>query len=66
MNVINKSDDEIVTITNQVRWMGQGISVFVALCNGILSYTISTTTAWERWSTKTGHNVQLATKLALA
>jgi hypothetical protein len=66
LDVIGKTDAEIKTTTKEVQWIGQGISIFVAVCNGVLSYTISMTTAWERWSTKTGHNVQLATKLAVA
>lgn len=46
--------------------MGYGISLFVSVSNSILGTIITMTTNFEKWSTKTRHNIALASKLAIA
>lgn len=50
----------------QVKMVGIAISLFVTVCNSVLAVIITTTTNYEKWSTKTRHNIALASKLAIA
>lgn len=62
----NKTNEELKTINSQVKMVGIAISLFVTMCNSILAVIITVTTNYEKWSTKTRHNIALASKLAIA
>jgi hypothetical protein len=61
-----KNEKELKSTNSQIKIIGIAISLFITLANNILAITITKTTEMEKWSTKTRHNIMLATKLAIA